>query len=147
MKTINLALVGQGVTRRADWLRSQLDPKWEISLYAGEGSTEKIHYATAAIGMPKAIDWRNEIPSLRLLQLPGAGLDGLRAMDLPDGCVVCNVYHHDASVAEYVFSCLFYLTSKWIEQASTGLKSGNWLFLDRIGGQCRPSLCGSRFGL
>jgi len=142
-----LALVGEGVTRRADWLRSQIDPKWEISVSGGEGNTKTIRNATAAIGMPRAIEWRNEIPSLRLLQLPGAGLDGLSAMDVPDGCVVCNVYRHEASVAEYVFSSLFYLTSKWIEHASSRLKAGAWVFFDRVGGESRPSICGRRFGV
>ena len=41
-------------------------------------------------------------PDLKLLQLPGAGLDGIDFSALPPRCQVCNVYEHETGIAEYV---------------------------------------------
>jgi phosphoglycerate dehydrogenase-like enzyme len=38
----------------------------------------------------------------RLLQLPGAGLDGVALEALPPGCTACNVFEHEIPMAEYV---------------------------------------------
>ena len=142
-----VALLGWGVKRRIDVLRMHLDRRWEAVLYGAGEEAEKARSATAAIGMPDAIDWKNEMPGLRFLQIPGAGLDGVEVKNLPGGCIVCNVHEHEGSIAEYVFACLFHLNGGWIEHAQAELRNGNWIFFDRIGEPCRPSICGRKLGI
>src|SRR4051794_16874463 len=48
------------------------------------------HYA---VGLPAA-------PGLRLVQVPGAGYDGIDLGAVPVGASVCNVFEHDPGVAE-----------------------------------------------
>lgn len=38
----------------------------------------------------------------RLVQVPGAGLDGIALEALPQGCTACNVFEHEIPIAEYV---------------------------------------------
>jgi phosphoglycerate dehydrogenase-like enzyme len=42
----------------------------------------------------------------RLLQLPGAGADGVDFTLLASGAAVCNVYEHETPVAEYVLAAI-----------------------------------------
>ena len=142
-----LALLGRGVERRSDLLRKHLDNRWETIVHGTGKEGEKVRSATAAIGMTDAVHWKNEIPALRFLQIPGAGLDGLNMKNLPKGCVVCNVHEHEGSITEYVFACLVYFNRGWIEQAQADLRNGKWPFFDRIGQPCRPSMCGRKIGI
>ena len=41
-------------------------------------------------------------PRLKLVQLPGAGLDRVERSALPPGAHLANVYGHEAGIAEYV---------------------------------------------
>jgi phosphoglycerate dehydrogenase-like enzyme len=129
-----VTLVGPGVEARAALLRrSGLDPDWQVVLASSGAASAAV--AIAAIGMPDAVAWQPTFPALRFLQLPGAGLDGLRWSTVPSGCTVANVYEHESSVAEYVFTTLL------------SRKSGEWRYFDRIGGPPRSSLCSSRIGI
>jgi phosphoglycerate dehydrogenase-like enzyme len=43
----------------------------------------------------------------RLLQVPGAGMDGITLAALPRGCAACNVFEHEIPIAEYtIFTVL-----------------------------------------
>ena len=97
--------------------------------------------------MPKSIKWSEITPNLKFLQLPGAGLDGLNKEDLPENCVVCNVYEHEASIVEYVFGCLFNYSSKWLDNSIKNFKEGVWTYFDRIGQGSRSSICGKTIGI
>ena len=143
-----VVLIGEGVQKRAGELARVLSPRWGVQRYPGDGSVqEEMRTAVAAVGMPGALCWDAVMPSLRFLQLPGAGLDGLDPSHLPDGCEVCNVHEHEGAVAEYVFACLMRMSDDWLTVASNALKEGQWLFFDRIGGACRPSRCGTVLGI
>ena len=43
----------------------------------------------------------SDYPNLKLIQLPGAGLDGIDFLKVPLNCKVCNVYEHEIPIAEY----------------------------------------------
>ena len=64
-------------------------------------------------------------PPFRLLQLPGAGLDGIDLTCLDPGTLVCNVYEHEIPIAEYVLGCLL----EWeigISRMRAAFSAGNW---------------------
>ncbi len=46
------------------------------------------------------------LPPVRLLHVPGAGLDGIDMAALADHTIVCNVFEHQAPIAEFVIASL-----------------------------------------
>lgn len=141
-----LVLVGEASKKGRPYLNKLLDSAWTVVDFDAAGP-ERLS-AVAAIGMPAGLRWKEQLPKLGFLQLSGAGLDGLDFTLLPAGCRVCNVYEHEASIAEYVFTALFHLENQgWLARAQAGFKKGEWLHLDRIGQPPRPTVCGKRMGI
>jgi phosphoglycerate dehydrogenase-like enzyme len=54
--------------------------------------------------------WSFPAPRLKLLQLPGAGTDGIEFDQVPAAATVCNVYGHDIGIAEYVLAGILEIT-------------------------------------
>ena len=42
-----------------------------------------------------------EVENLKLIHLPGAGIDAINFSQIPKSCKVCNVYEHEIPIAEY----------------------------------------------
>ena len=62
---------------------------------------------------------------LELVHVAGAGFDGIDAEALPDGAVVANTFHHEASIAEYVASTTVVLRRRLLDQ-DRELRTGHW---------------------
>lgn len=61
----------------------------------------------------------------RLLQLPGAGLDGIDFAALPPAVWVCNVYEHEVPIAEYVMLAMLETTVGFCAMTSS-FRATNW---------------------
>lgn len=46
------------------------------------------------------------LPAMRMLHVPGAGLDGIDMAQIPHGTVVCNVFEHEGPIAEFVLASI-----------------------------------------
>jgi phosphoglycerate dehydrogenase-like enzyme len=69
-------------------------------------------------GMPPA-------PRLKLLQLPGAGIDEIAFDAVPAQATVCNVYEHETGISEYVLATML----QWvipIPKLQSALRVGEW---------------------
>lgn len=69
-------------------------------------------------GMPPA-------PRLKLLQLPGAGIDEIAFDAVPAQATVCNVYEHETGISEYVLAAML----QWvipIPKLQSALRGGDW---------------------
>lgn len=64
-------------------------------------------------------------PKLKLLQLPGSGIDGVNFSLLPKKCKVCNVYEHEVPISEYVLSNILNFEIGMLEKI-TKFKKNNW---------------------
>ena len=53
-------------------------------------------------------------PPLKLVQVPGAGLDRIESSALPPGTLLANVYGHETEIAEYVIGAMLALTRDFI---------------------------------
>ena len=62
---------------------------------------------------------------LRLLQVPGAGLDRVDRAALPDGVWLANVYGHEVGIAEYVMGAVLALTRGFCG-LDAALRRGDW---------------------
>lgn len=63
--------------------------------------------------------------ALRLVQITGAGCDGIPFDALAPGTAVANTFHHGRSVSEHVLMCLLML-SRRVLTAERELRSGLW---------------------
>ena len=59
-----------------------------------------------------SMNWHWSFPALKLklLHLPGAGVDGIEFDKVPATVSVCNVYGHDIGIAEYVMAGILEFT-------------------------------------
>ncbi len=56
--------------------------------------------------------------NLKLIHLPGAGLDAIEFDYIPKKCKVCNVYEHEIPMAEYCIGTILNWEMKLIEKAN-----------------------------
>ncbi len=62
---------------------------------------------------------------VRLVQVPGAGLDRIDRSALPAGALLANVYGHEAGIAEYVLGAMLTL-SRSFGRLDAALRRGIW---------------------
>jgi phosphoglycerate dehydrogenase-like enzyme len=62
---------------------------------------------------------------LKLVQVPGAGLDRIDRSALPRGTWVANAYGHEVGIAEYVLGAMLTLTRRFA-QLDAALRHGTW---------------------
>lgn len=62
---------------------------------------------------------------LRLLLVPGAGLNGVEWPAVPTDVPVCNTFHHEDSIAEYVVAASVLLRRGFLAQ-DAALRRGEW---------------------
>src|SRR5213594_519245 len=63
--------------------------------------------------------------SLKLIQVPGAGLDRIDRSALPAGASLANVYGHEIGIAEYVLGAMLTLT-RGFARIDAALRRGAW---------------------
>lgn len=62
---------------------------------------------------------------LKLVQVPGAGLDRIDRSALPAGAQLANVYGHETGIAEYVLGAMLTLTRD-LARVDAALRRGRW---------------------
>ena len=62
---------------------------------------------------------------LRLVQVPGAGLDRIERPLLPPGAHLANAYGHEAGIAEYIMGTMLELT-RGLGRLDASLRRGRW---------------------
>src|SRR6516162_6759765 len=62
---------------------------------------------------------------LKLVQVPGAGLDRIDRSAIPSGAWLANVYGHENGIAEYVMGAMIALTRDFV-RLDRALRIGDW---------------------
>jgi len=86
---------------------------------------------------------------LRLLQVPGAGLDLINRSQLGAGLVVANAYGLEAAIAEYVIGAMIALTRSF-QRLDQRLRAGEWESQWAVGAPAPPpwpELAGKTLGI
>jgi phosphoglycerate dehydrogenase-like enzyme len=76
-----------------------------------------------SMGFDKAM--AQAAPDLKLVQVPGAGLDRIDLSAVPAHVQLANVYGHEAGIAEYVIGAMIALTRSFAGQ-DAALRRGAW---------------------
>jgi phosphoglycerate dehydrogenase-like enzyme len=104
-----LFLAGDMGARHETEIRDQLTTDWRILTW-NDGDdpaqfAEKVVEADAIIAGNIRCDWP-QAPNLKMYQVPFTGVEWLRPEKVPKGCLVCNTYEHEITMAEYVIAGL-----------------------------------------
>jgi phosphoglycerate dehydrogenase-like enzyme len=86
---------------------------------------------------------------LKLVQVPGAGLDRIDRSALPEGARLANVYGHETGIAEYVIGAMLALTRDF-PRVDTALRAGEWQSqwsLGTVPPPVWPELAGKTLGI
>lgn len=62
---------------------------------------------------------------LKLVQVPGAGIDRIDRTALPPGAMLANAYGHETGIAEYVIGAILSLTREF-PRLDAALRRGEW---------------------
>jgi phosphoglycerate dehydrogenase-like enzyme len=62
---------------------------------------------------------------LKLVQVPGAGLDQIEPSAVPSGACLANVHGHENGIAEYVIGAMLALTREFF-RLDAALRNGDW---------------------
>src|SRR5213080_932587 len=62
-------------------------------------------------------------PRLKLVQVPGAGLDRIDRSALPPATALANVYGHEVGIAEYILGAMLALTRQF-QRLDAALRQG-----------------------
>ena len=135
-------LVGAAVQPFRDGLEAAVATPWDIVAIPDDpmASAELIGRADAAIAVHFGKAWPSA-PGLRLLQVPGAGYDGIDLAAIPSGVSVCNVFEHEPGVSEYALLAML----EWCHRlcsADREMRAGTWTRSSRFGGAPDDELAG-----
>jgi phosphoglycerate dehydrogenase-like enzyme len=100
----------------------------EIVACDGQEAPDALARALSDADVAIAMRWQQPLPptpKLRLLQLPGAGFDGIDFASVPRGCTVCNVHEHETGISEYVLLAMLEWTIR-MGPMNAAFKGGSW---------------------
>ena len=88
-------------------------------------------------------------PRLRLVQVPGAGLDRIDRAALRPGMYLANAYGHEVGIAEYILGAMIALTRSF-GRLDSALRQGRWesqWAVDAAAPALWPELAGKTLGI
>ena len=144
---MKLLVKAQDVDIRLAHLANLLNPEWVINpvdINDKEQWSHELMSADAVITM----DWdyhNQSFDRLKLIHLPGAGLDAINFKSVPDKVTVCNVFEHEVPISEYVISSILMWTTR-IHLQDRLLRKNDWSG-SHLFGPTHQELCGKTIGI
>src|SRR5262249_4418880 len=122
MKT---AFAGSFAARLAEPVRSRLKVPCEIVTGDEAAILRQLADADVLVTMTYGRAMATAGPHLRLVQVPGAGLDRIDRSQLRPGLALANAYGHEAGIAEYIMGAMIALTRSF-RRIDQKLRDGQW---------------------
>jgi phosphoglycerate dehydrogenase-like enzyme len=135
-------LVGAPCAPFRDGMAAAVETSWEIVATSDDlaASADAIGRADAIVTVHYGKTWPRT-PNLKLLQVPGAGYDGIDLAAIPKGVTLCNVFEHEPGVSEFALLAML----EWCHRlgpADREMRSGIWTRSSRFGGAPDDELAG-----
>src|SRR5262245_10512923 len=99
---MKVAFAGSFAKQLAEPVRLRLSMPCEIVIDEEAGIMPQLADADVLVSMAFSADMAKAAPRLKLLQVPGAGLDRIERSALRPDTHLANVYGHEAGIAEYI---------------------------------------------
>lgn len=147
-KPLEIVLYGVLVFDLLETLKRKLRSPANIIRVKENVARSELAKHTAAADVVIALKYSNmpPAPTLRLLQIPGAGLDQIAFDEVPPQAIVCNAYGHDVAGGEYVVMSML----AWCHQlipAHESMKAGSWHMSGRTGAPLHEELYAKTVGI
>ena len=147
---MKVAFAGSFAARLAESVRAQLSLPCECVADDDETAiVAHLHDADVLVSMSFSASMAEAAPRLRLVQVPGAGLDRIDRSALRPGMHLANAYGHEAGIAEYIIGAMIALTRSFA-RLDAGLRQGQWESQWAIGAAAPPlwpELAGRTLGI
>lgn len=108
-----------------------------------------LHDADILVSMGFSARMADAAPNLRLVQVPGAGLDRIEREVLRSGVWLANAYGHETGIAEYILGAMIALTRSFA-RLDASLRRGLWDSQWAVGAVAPPlwpELAGKTLGI
>jgi phosphoglycerate dehydrogenase-like enzyme len=146
---VKAAFAGSFAVRLAEPVRSRLTLPCEIVTGDEAGILHQLRDAQVLVSMGFTKEMAAASPHLRLVQVPGAGLDRIDRSQLRPGLALANAYGHEAGIAEYVIGTMIALTRSF-QRIDQKLRAGQWesqWSVDAPAPPLWPELAGKTLGI
>jgi phosphoglycerate dehydrogenase-like enzyme len=144
-----IAFAGAFAVRLAEPVQAQLSIPCEVVADDEVGIISRLADADVLVSMGLTKEMATAGPRLRLIQVPGAGLDRIDRGALRPGMHLANAYGHDAGIAEYIIGAMIAL-SRSFKRIDAKLRSGEWESQWAVGAPAPPfwpELAGKTLGI
>jgi phosphoglycerate dehydrogenase-like enzyme len=122
---VNVAFAGVFATHVADRVRARLRIPCEVALGDDREILARLGEAQVLVSMGFTREMAAAAPHLRLVQVPGAGLDRIDRSALRPGTALANAYGHDTGIAEYVLAAMLAMSRDFL-RIDADLRRGRW---------------------
>jgi phosphoglycerate dehydrogenase-like enzyme len=122
---MKVAFAGSFAARMAESVHAKLSEPCEVITGDEAGIISHLADADVLVSMAFTAQMAEAAPRLRLMQVPGAGLDRIDRSALRPGTHLANAYGHEAGIAEYIIGAMIALTRSF-RRLDAGLRQGRW---------------------
>ncbi|MFT6580736.1 MAG: phosphoglycerate dehydrogenase-like enzyme [Alphaproteobacteria bacterium] len=95
--------------RLSDSIMERVTTDWRILTWTDGEATDRFRellaQAEVVVGGRVDAEW-DPVPGMKLYQVPFTGVEWIGPEDLPKGCMLCNTFEHEITMAEYVMAGL-----------------------------------------
>ncbi len=146
---IKVAFAGSFAAQLAEPVRTRLAVPCEIIVGDESDIVPRLADVEALVSMGFTAHMAEAAPRLRLVQVPGAGIDRVDRSVLRAGTYLANVYGHEAGIAEYIIGAMIALARSF-GRLDARLRQGEWDSQWAIGATAPPpwpELTGKTLGI
>ena len=118
---LGIAFAGTFSARLEEPVRARLDMPCEVVVADEAGIVSKLPDIDVLITLAFTREMGAAARRLRLVQVPGAGLDRIDRSAVPAGTRLANVYGHETGIAEDVVGAMLALTRELGPQPTSSL--------------------------
>lgn len=146
---MKVAFAGSFAAGLAEPVRARLSPSCKVVVDNEDGIVPQLADVDVLVSMAFSGRMAEAAPRLRLVQVPGAGLDRIERGALRPGTRLANAYGHEVGIAEYVIGAMIALTRSF-GRLDAGLRQGRWESQWAVGSPAPPlwpELAGKTLGI
>lgn len=146
---MKIAFAGSFAVRLAEPVKSHLSIPCDVVVGDEAGMIAELADTDVLVSMGFTKSMAEAGPNLRLVQVPGAGLDRIDRAALRPGVHLANAYGHEAGIAEYVIGCMLAQTRAF-GRIDARLRKGEWESQWAVGTPAPPlwpELAGKTLGI
>ncbi len=125
MTRLRIAFAGTFAARLEPQVRAQLDGSCDIVVADEASITARLSDVDVLVTMGFTAEMGGAARRLKLVQVPGAGLDRIDRAALPAGACLANAYGHEVGISEYVIGAMLALTRQ-LGRLDAALRQGIW---------------------